>query len=347
MIGDRLRPPRAAPGSSLSILAASLVFRCAGGLLRTCMMVQDSLANIALAGAMSGVINDVVTHPMDTLRAKLQTARSSTLSTHPLTAMRAMAAATVATEGLAGLYRGVSSVGLFSAPAYALYFGSYKAVAARIEESWEKSSGATAPAYMYFLAGLAAEGASNVLYIPYDAIKQRLQCAPIGTNLNALSLSIAVVRAEGILGLYPGVLATILSYGPFSGIYFAVYEGLRRMFVSDVPGVQSSGAVLGCAISAGSVAAIVTQPIDVIRTRIQVGVHNGEGPPSVPSVMRNILQKEGHAVLLRGTLARVLSLAPGCGFTMMMFEGFLRRLSRRDLANEVGPIMPSSAAQSQ
>ena len=131
-----------------------------------------SMTHVALAGAASGLINDVVTHPLDTLRAKLQTSRSATLSSNPLAALRSVAAATVSAEGVAGLFRGVSSVGLFSAPAYALYFGTYKAVAARIDAAWaRRHPGATAaPAHLYFLGGLAAEAASNFLYIPYDVV---------------------------------------------------------------------------------------------------------------------------------------------------------------------------------
>lgn len=304
-------------------------------------MEDGQLSRVALAGAMSGFINDVVTHPLDTLRAKLQTARSSTLSTHPLAAMRSIAWATLAAEGVAGLYRGVSSVGIFSAPSYALYFGTYKAVTARIDAAWEKhsSGGTAAPAHLYFLGGLAAEATSNVLYIPYDVIKQRLQCAPPGTSENALSLALAVIKAEGPAGLYPGVLATILSYAPFSGIYFAVYEYLRRNFAKGGAGEHAHAAVLGCAVCAGSVAAAVTQPIDVIRTRIQVGVHGSQGPPSIRSVLQSILRQEGPAVLLRGTLARVLVLAPGCGLTMTLFEGFLRRLNR----DRVNPVSDASS----
>jgi hypothetical protein len=297
-------------------------------------MEDNQLAAVALAGALSGVINDLVTHPLDTLRAKLQTSRSSTLSTHPLVAMRSIAAATLAAEGVAGLYRGVSSVWLFSAPAYALYFGTYKAATARIDAAWARHSGGgtAAPTHLYFLGGLAAETTSNLLYIPYDVIKQRLQCAPPGTNENALSLALAMIKAEGPAGLYPGLLATCLSYGPFSGIYFAVYEQMRRSFAPHGAGEQANAAVLGCAMSAGAVAATVTQPVDVIRTRIQVGVHSGLGPPSIRSVLQGILRYEGPAVLFRGTLARMLALAPGCGLTMVLFEGFLRRFNRGRVA---------------
>jgi len=33
-----------------------------------------------------------------------------------------------------------------------------------------------------------------------------------------------IIRSEGIHGLYKGYAATLLSYGPFSSIYFLLYE---------------------------------------------------------------------------------------------------------------------------
>jgi hypothetical protein len=45
-------------------------------------------------------------------------------------------------------------------------------------------------------------------------------------------------------------------------------------------------------------------------------------------VLRDILKEEGATALFRGSAARVLWLAPGCGVTIAVFESVQRFLAR-------------------
>ncbi len=80
-----------------------------------------------------------------------------------------------------------------------------------------------------------------MVFVPVDVIKERLQ---VTRNLAPLSLQTSpaagpsalpqyrnswdafrqILRSEGLRGAYKGYSATLLSYGPFSALYFLFYE---------------------------------------------------------------------------------------------------------------------------
>jgi len=44
-----------------------------------------------------------------------------------------------------------------------------------------------------------------------------------------------VIKSEGLRGLYKAYPATILSFGPFSALYFLFYEKMKGYFVENDP----------------------------------------------------------------------------------------------------------------
>jgi solute carrier family 25 thiamine pyrophosphate transporter 19 len=93
--------------------------------------------------------------------------------------------------------------------------------------SWEK-----------FCAGVAAGSAAKLALHPLDVAKKRLQVAglarsasygapiAVGAYRGVIASLAAVARAEGIAGLYKGLLPNVLKAAPASGITFVVYEGI-------------------------------------------------------------------------------------------------------------------------
>lgn len=69
-------------------------------------------------------------------------------------------------------------------------------------------------------------------------------------------------------GLFKGLLPTVLRDAPFSGIYLCTYESLKRS-----PRFKEMNSALAPPIAgftAGVLASYITQPFDVLKTRIQV-----------------------------------------------------------------------------
>lgn len=118
---------------------------------------------------------------------------------------------------------------LGSAPATCLYLTSYEVSKDSLQpiEVFRQS-----PSLLYLTAGMLAEALSCVLWVPIDVIKERMQ---VQTKLatdgkeriyyrNTLHALQTIMKTERLGGLYKGYVATLLSFGPFSALYFMLYE---------------------------------------------------------------------------------------------------------------------------
>ena len=91
---------------------------------------------------------------------------------------------------------------------------------------------------------------SCVVFVPVDVVKERLQVqrsshvvgslqatgTPYKGSLHALR---TIFVEEGIRGVYKGYGATLMSFGPFSALYFLFYEQVCRtaLFVGIISGL--------------------------------------------------------------------------------------------------------------
>lgn len=68
---------------------------------------------------------------------------------------------------------------------------------------------------------------SCAIFLPVDVVKERLQVQDLQRDYKyhgSLDAFRTIWREEGFRGLYKGYGATIYSFGPFSAVYFALYE---------------------------------------------------------------------------------------------------------------------------
>ena len=79
---------------------------------------------------------------------------------------------------------------------------------------------------------------SCIVFVPVDVIKERLQVQQTTSTLTSGSSSsnklpiyrgsfdalLQICKQEGVRGIYKGYGATLLTYGPFSALYFLLYE---------------------------------------------------------------------------------------------------------------------------
>ncbi len=198
-----------------------------------------------MGGAGAAAFATLCTYPLDLLRTLL-----AAQGVPPVYRSMAHAArGTVAARGPGGLFAGLSFTLLEIIPYAALQFGSYAALksallarraqrAAAEDPACDTSALALSP-WEKFAAGVAAGSAAKLALHPLDVAKKRMQVAGLaraasygaGVPLRALPTGIvpalrAVARAEGVAGLYKGLLPNVLKAAPASGITFVVYEGI-------------------------------------------------------------------------------------------------------------------------
>lgn len=126
-----------------------------------------------------------------------------------------------------------------------------------------------------------------------------------------------ITRRLGLGGCYTGVVATWMRDVPFSMVYFSIYSN-SVAYMRSRPALEGRGglaAFLGGAV-AGTTAAAISTPLDVIKTR----VHSAAEPANMPLLkfiareknlvttqINNILANEG-AFRLRGWLLLALAI---------------------------------------
>lgn len=119
----------------------------------------------------------------------------------------------------------------------------------------------------------------------------------------------------------------------FSATQFMLYEAIKSAVRRRQGGKDPSSAqtlAIGC--MSGGTAALLTNPLDVITTRllVQGGAEGGYGGSSMWAVARNAIA-EGPIALWRGTLPRVAYMAPLTAVSFTVYEGVRSLLKETSL----------------
>jgi hypothetical protein len=285
------------------------------------------------AGATAGAIADICTHPIDTLRTRIQVGKSAgvEISYNGLTEAFI---GTLKGEGISGLYKGFGIVLFGTIPAHALYFTGYEFC-----KSWlnKYHTYYLNEPIIHFLSGFFADICGAIIWVPMDVIKQRLQVQKSFNNLhnkyqNSFHTLKTIYVEEGITGLYKGYGAALATYGPFVGIYFVGYEQSKKFYKyilkKDSDDQLTFLSNLASGAQAGAFAAMVTTPMDVIKTRLQVQSKkitiNNNNINTIYSnsfdAIKKIFKQEGIKAFVRGIPVRILWIAPGSAITMAVYE---------------------------
>jgi hypothetical protein len=275
----------------------------------------------AKCGAAAGIFGRVLCHPLDTVKTVQFTTGERSL----VTTVKGI----YGREGIAGFYRGVGIATTGSAPGVALYLSTYDAA-----RQWCDAHGAHGNPMAHLACGFAAEAASCIFWVPIDVIKERMQAQPpslAGRYRSSFDGVQTVFSNESIRGLYRGYLSTLASFGPFSGVYFMTFEAVKPLLGGTHP--SSFWQTMISAGIANAIAALTTNPLDLVKTRLQVQravltVGNERVVSQQFSFaytgllggLRETIRHDGVLSLWRGTGARILFTAPNAALTMTMFD---------------------------
>ncbi|KAF0903347.1 hypothetical protein E2562_026787 [Oryza meyeriana var. granulata] len=161
------------------------------------------------------------------------------------------------------------------------------------------------------IAGGSAGVISATVLCPLDVIKTRLQVYGLPSNLSStappgrviISGLQYILKNEGLPGLYRGLSPTIVALFPTWAVTFSVYNHLKGLLHSqdDNSGELSVQSNILAASCAGIATAIATNPLWVVKTRLQTqGMRPGVVPyTSIWSALQRIAEEEGIRGLYR------------------------------------------------
>ena len=83
----------------------------------------------------------------------------------------------------------------------------------------------------------------------------------------------AIIRADGLKGLFRGYWAANAAWWPWNVLYFVTYEHARDA-AAAAAGLQGKEELppmvsASCAAAAAALATLATNPVDVVKTRLQ------------------------------------------------------------------------------
>ena len=283
-----------------------------------------SALDILIAGAASGAFADVLTHPVCTIKARMMTQGAASAAGGEVYVYKGLMDGfkhIVRTEGSLAMYKGLGIVLIGAAPAQALFFTGMTTVQKTFSPKSDLAN---------FGAGIAAQMCGSISWVPMEVIKEKMMIQgsikTAQTHTGSFSMLQKVLAQEGIRGIYRGFVLQQLTYGPFNGLAVLFYNRLKFSFPKEQ---QDNAAVqLGCSSLGYGLAAALTNPFDVVKTRRQVQASNPElfNYTSGIDCARKILQKEGPMAFMDGLSGRIGWLLPRCAIAMTSFEFFLRTL---------------------
>eukprot|EP00871_Galdieria_phlegrea_P002160 jgi/Galph1/2945/GphlegSOOS_G1637.1 len=256
-----------------------------------------------IAGATAGLTETAIMFPFDTVKTRLQSETIGSESKNLFSCLSEI----VRKEGLLKLWRGLAAASFTAGPGHAIYFATYeigKRAFSTNQEGYQPLATAGAGA----LAALVADG----VFIPFDVIKQRMQLQSKTSNI--LAIATRVYRERGIGAFFAGYTTTLIMEVPYTAIHFATYEGVKH-FLLNWREIGHNEFSLSSNMIAGALAGIVasglTNPLDVVKTRLQTqGEKTSSSYRNMFHAMRVIMKEEGFRGFLRGAEARMLFHAP-------------------------------------
>eukprot|EP00890_Picochlorum_soloecismus_P006034 jgi/Picsp_1/6431/NSC_03779-R1_solute carrier family 25 member 38 len=289
---------------------------------------KSKLASV-VSGAASGALVSACVQPLDVIRTRLQadSAKGQLLST--VSTIRLI----IRNHGVRSLWQGTQPTVVRLGVGAGLHFFFLESLKPLFEKTGANDAQQMGAMGAVMTGGLSRAMAA-LISCPITVVKTRMEyidgsnsrATPMYKNTTHALRTIA--KQEGIRGMYKGLGPTILSNAPFSAIYYLFYTRLQsRLSQADMPTMMvnfSSSTVAAVA------ATLITQPADVVRTRMQLNMEQvavAGQRASTLSIMRGILSAQGTRGLLAGAAPRMIKRTVQTALVWTLYEELMPRLS--------------------
>uniref|UniRef100_A0A7S2XPF0 Mitochondrial carrier protein n=1 Tax=Attheya septentrionalis TaxID=420275 RepID=A0A7S2XPF0_9STRA len=289
-------------------------------------------------GAVGGTCNVLIGQPIDMVKVRMQTMPpppSSSIWRPSVPKMGTFGTlrSVLASDGIAGLYRGVGPPLVAAAPIFAITFASFDLAKNAILQGQDR--------FLTPLESTFAGGFTGLAMLIIRAPTERVKClmqvqstsSATGIERTFYKSSMDCVRKlygeGGMRNLYYGSLATAIRDVPGNMAYFGTYELLRRkistweqIYYRKWDTVDENYFSITATMLAGGFAGvanwIVALPFDTLKSRLQTsrfGQYTGVG-----HVYRELMIREGPKALFRGLAPALIRAFPANTATFLGVE---------------------------
>ncbi|EED94682.1 predicted protein [Thalassiosira pseudonana CCMP1335] len=269
---------------------------------------SSAVINKIIAGGISRGLAQALLYPIDALRTLAQTRDGRTL----------------ADVGSQALLRGAAQTSSFALFTGALQFGIF---------------GAVQPQYGALVASACGAAGSCIVSVPQEVIKQRLVTGVYSSFREAIK---SIWKNEGVLGFYSGWRPTMSRNVPFVVTTFTSRDLLRDRLLKWKELQTNNGKTtllvkvsamenLAVGITSALIAGVVTQPIDVVKTRMMTQAASTATPyTSAVDCALTVVRTEGWRKLYSGFGQRSVYMCGLWGITFAMEPIMFKYLNERN-----------------
>jgi Mitochondrial carrier protein len=256
--------------------------------------------------------------------------------------------------GFGNFYSGLSINVIGAIPSVALYFGVYSYCKQRLLET---KFGQQSPIVCIATSAAIGNTVASFSRVPYEVLKQQLQTGLYTSTYDALK---AVITTKGMFWtmIFPkgGIAIQMIRDVPYAVVTLLVYESLQTKFNTNNKQQQSTTTTKGLVPAqktttrkttsstmktvnnknnkiidflvggiAGGIGSYVTNPMDVIKTRLQTNSIQYNG--SIILCIQEIYNENGLSTFLRGSIPRLIHKVPANAFFFFFYELFRKILN--------------------
>ncbi|MCJ1460938.1 hypothetical protein MMC28_011320 [Mycoblastus sanguinarius] len=339
------------------------------------MPANNSNTDILAAGAFAAFTVDLLVYPLDTIKTRLQSTDYKRLYTKSSTNA-------LNRSLFRGLYQGIGSVVIATVPSSGAFFTTYEGTKSLLGHT------ALPTPVTHSVASSIGELVSCFILTPAEVLKQNAQMvsrsksSPANNKIFDGNATILALRKfNSPTQLWRGYTALAGRNLPFTAMQFPMFEHVRTSIHAyrtrkgiATGSLWETGLVTAISAgSAGAVAAVITTPIDVVKTRIMLSAsessqQRGEqqqraikeveaqgkdakaeiekaqqaargGRAGGLAVGKEILRTEGVKGLFRGGALRCIWTAVGSGLYLGVYESGRRYLEGRRTGAGEGAVL--------
>ena len=303
-------------------------------------MPEYNVTERILSATVGSLITSLVVTPLDVVKVRLQSQNTNILNGKldtpgfKVNGTRDALQKIARHEGIRFLYRGLTPTLLMSVPSTVIYFLGYEELRNKLSEFFIRKK-LVSEDKTQMVAPLLAGGMARILAAttisPIELLRTKMQYHGYhGSLFPVIRLVITGIKEQGLGILWRGLVPTLWRDVPFSAIYWLTLESLRSRLrpvfkdaLTENHTILSEFGVSFCSgAMAGILAASLTTPFDVAKTRRQVVLANGSTNRNdgLISQLRQIVRQEGWSGLTRGMVPRCAKVAPACAIMIGSYE---------------------------
>jgi hypothetical protein len=271
--------------------------------------VGDSLLERWAYAGVAGVVSEFATYPLDMIKTRLQLQNEigKSLTGGAATTQLSytqMARAVVATEGATALYAGATVAIVRQIFNAGVSVGLYGSVREALLGAGEDA--ASVPLWKRVLAGGVSGSIAQAIANPADVVKVRVQAdgrlrmvgkAP--RYAGALDATRKIWAAEGAAGFYTAVGSSVWRAAIINAAGISSYDHTKQLVIRVAGSDRGLLPQLVGSLVTGVVSAVVSAPLDIVKTRMMNNPAAYRGPNDC---LRQLIANEGLLSAYKGFL---------------------------------------------